>query len=47
MVQDVSDAPSQPEGAVMSHTEMLQVRISILHEVYSYLHLTLLPAYNQ
>ena len=29
VVQDVIDAPfSQPEGAVVSHTEMLQVRIS-------------------
>lgn len=31
--QEVPDAPfSQPEGAVMSHTEMLQVKIS-LHQI--------------
>lgn len=31
VVKDVADSPfSQPEGAVASHTEMLQVRISHL-----------------
>lgn len=35
VAEDVVDAPfSQPEGAVLSHTEMLQVRISDLCVLY-------------
>lgn len=46
VTKDFTDVPfSQPEGAVMSHTEMLQVRIS--HQCVAHFDLNISQHYNK